>query len=120
MSLLQEYMEPCRLIEKKRVPDGEGGFATTWADGAEFAAAIILDNSMQARIAEKQGITSVYTVTAPKTAPLEYHDVFRRLSDGQVFRVTSNGKDVETPERATFRFSQATAEKWDIPKEAGV
>lgn len=119
MSLLQERMEPCRLIEKKCVPDGESGFVTTWTDGAEFTAAIALNSSMEARIAEKQGVTSVYTVTTPQTAPLEYHDVFKRLPDGQVFRVTSNSKDVETPARATFQVMQASAEKWELPKEVG-
>ena len=45
MSLLQDYMKPCQLIEKKRVPDGEGGFTTSWTDGAEFNAAVVCDQS---------------------------------------------------------------------------
>ena len=57
MSLLQDYMKPCQLIEKKRVPDGEGGFTTSWTDGAEFNAAVVCDQSMPARAAEKQGVT---------------------------------------------------------------
>lgn len=114
MNLLQEYMEPCRLIEKKRVPDGEGGFTTSWADGIEFQAAVVCDTSMQARAAEKQGVTSLYTVTCGTNARLEYHDVFRRLSDGKIFRVTSDGDDVQTPKRATFQFSQVTAEEWEL------
>lgn len=114
MSLLQEYMEPCRLIEKKRVPDGEGGFTTSWEDGIEFQAAVVCDTSMQARTAEKQGVTSLYTVTCALNAKLEYHDVFRRLSDGKIFRVTSDGDDVQTPKRATFQFSQVTAEEWEL------
>jgi len=115
MSLLQESMEPCQLIEKKRVPDGEGGFIVSWTDGAEFNAAVVCDNSMQARTAEKQGVTSLYTVTCDPNAKLEYHDVFRRLSDGKIFRVTSDGDDVRTPPRATFQFSQVTAEEFTLP-----
>lgn len=115
MSLLQEYMEPCQLIEKKRVPDGESGFITEWTDGVKFKAAVVCDQSMQARIAEKQGVTSIYTVTCEPNAKLEYHDVFRRLSDGKVFRVTSDGDDVQTPKRSTFQFSQVTAEEFTLP-----
>lgn len=115
MSLLQESMEPCQLIEKKRVPDGEGGFIVSWTDGAEFNAAVVCDNSMQARTAEKQGVTSLYTVTCDINAKLEYHDVFKRLSDGKIFRVTSDGDDVQTPPRATFQFSQVTAEEFTLP-----
>lgn len=116
MSLLQEYMEPCQLIEKKRAPDGEGGFITSWEDGAKFTAAIVCDQSMQARAAEKQGVTSIYTVTCDSNVSLEYHDVFRRLSDGKIFRVTSDGDDVHTPQSATFQFSQVTAEEWELPR----
>jgi len=115
MNLLQDYMEPCRLLEKKRVSDGEGGWVTTWTEGAEFSAAVVCDTSMQARTAEKQGVTSLYTVTSELNAKLEYHDVFRRLSDGKIFRVTSDGDDVQTPARATFQFSQVTAEEWELP-----
>lgn len=115
MSLLQEYMEQCQLIEKKRVPDGEGGFITSWSDGAAFNAAVVCNNTMAARTAEKQGVTSLYTVTCEQNAKLEYHDVFRRLSDGKIFRVTSDGDDVQTPKRATFQVSQVTAEEWELP-----
>ena len=34
-----------------------------------------------------------YTVTVYRGANLSYHDVFRRVSDGAVFRVTSNVTD---------------------------
>ncbi len=115
MSLLQEYMEPCQLLEKKRVPDGEGGFDSSWTDGAEFNAAVECNTSLQARTAEKQGVTSLYTVTCEPNAVLEYHDVFRRLRDGKIFRVTSDGDDVRTPERASFQVSQVTAEEWELP-----
>lgn len=115
MSLLQEYMETCQLIEKKRVPDGEGGWNTNWTYGAEFTAAIVLDTSTTAVIAERQGLAKIYRVTTPKNAMLSFHDVFRRESDGQTFRVTSDGKDVQTPPTSDITpFSQVTAEEWSL------
>lgn len=115
MSLLQEYMEPCQLIEKKRVPDGEGGWITGWTDGAEFMAAVVLDTTTTAVIAERQGMAKIYRVTAPKNALLSFHDVFRRESDGQIFRVTSDRKDVQTPHAFDITpFSQVTAEEWSL------
>lgn len=116
MSLYKESMEPCQLIEKKRIPDGEGGWNEIWEAGVKFSAAVICDVSMQARKAEKEGVTSIYTVTCEPNAKLEYHDVFRRLRDGKVFRVTSDGDDVQTPQRSTFQFSQVTAEEWELTK----
>ena len=115
MSLLTQAMEDVVMLEKKRVPDGEGGFTTDWADGVQFKAAISFDSSMEARTAEKQGVTSRYTITAPMNAKLEYHDVIRRLRDGKVFRITSDGDDVQTPKSATFQFLQVEAEEWELP-----
>ena len=112
MSLLTQAMEDVVMLEKKRVPDGEGGFTTSWADGVQFKAAITFDSSMEARAAEKQGVTSLYTVTVPPNAKLEYHDVIKRVQDGKIFRITSDGDDKVTPGSASFQFAQVTAEEW--------
>lgn len=116
MSLIDTMKELCTMIDRKTVSDGMGGFKNDWVDGAQFAAAIIKDSTMQARVAEKQGVTEVYTVTVDKGMPLAYHDVFRRNRDGAVFRVTSNITDSETPAVATFQFGQVTAERWELPQ----
>lgn len=115
MSLVDEAMTDVQLMEKRSVSDGAGGFITSYQPSATFRAAITFDSTMQGRRAEKEGVSSLYTVTAPKSAKLVYHDVFVRLSDGKVFRVTSDSDDIETPERATFQFRQFTAEEWEIP-----
>ena len=112
MSLLSQAMEDVVMLEKKRVPDGEGGFTTKWGDGVQFKAAINFDSSMEARTAEKAGVTSLYTVTVPLNCKLEYQDVFRRLRDEKVFRVTSDGDDKITPPSASFQFAQVTAEEY--------
>ena len=113
MSLLTQAMEDVVLMEKKREPDGEGGSPpAVWVDGASFKAAISFDSSMEARTAEKQGVTSLYTVTVPLNCKLEYHDSFKRLRDGKVFRVTSDGDDKITPPSASFQFAQVTAEEY--------
>lgn len=112
MSLLQEAMTACTILDKRTQADGYGGYITTWVDGAPFDAAIVLDTSMQARIGEKQGVTELYTVTIKKELNLQYHDVFRREEDGKIFRVTSDGDDDKTPPSAGLNMRQVTAEKW--------
>lgn len=115
--LIDDFKTKCVLLERKRIPDGEGGWAgEKWTEGLSFTAAIVPDTSMQARVAEKQGVTSIYTVTTDKNAKLEYHDVFKRLEDGKIFRVTRDGDDVQTPARSTFQFSQVAAEEWELPQ----
>lgn len=116
MSMIEESMEDCVVMQKIRVPDGEGGFITQWTEGAGFQASITFDTSMQARVADKQGVSSLYTVTTAKNAALEYHDVVKRLRDNKVFRITSDGDDKQTPARAKFgQYLQVTAEEWVIP-----
>lgn len=115
MSLLSNAMEPCVMVDKTTVSDGYGGYTTNWVDGAEFVAAIVLDNSMQARIGESQGVTGLYTVTTKKSINLQFHDVFRRIEDGKVFRVTSDGDDKKTPSSAGLNMRQVSAEEWSLP-----
>lgn len=112
MSLLSDAMEDCVLLDKRTAPDGYGGYVTTWTDGAGFKSAIVLDTSMEARVGEKQGVTALYTVTTSKALNLQYHDVFRRVSDGKVFRVTSDGDDKKTPKAASLNMRQVSAEEW--------
>ena len=114
MSLLHDFMDTCTLLDKRTVTDGYGGYVTTWADGAEFQAAIVLDTSMQARTAEKAGVTALYTVTTRRALNLQYHDVFRRETDGKIFRVTSDGDDKKTPASAGLDMRQVSAEEWEL------
>lgn len=115
MSLLSEAMETCYMLDRRTVPDGYGGYRQRYTEGASFQAAIVFDTSIEARIAEKQGVTSRYTVTTPRTLVLEYHDVFRRDRDSKIFRVTSDGDDKYTPASATLDMRQVTAEEWVLP-----
>lgn len=115
MSLMDSAMVEVVILDKRHAPDGEGGFMTTFEDGATINAAITFDTSMTARIAEAQGVKSRYTVTTRKNVVLEYHDVFRRVSDGKIFRVTSDGDDKFTPASASLNMRQVTAEEWRLP-----
>lgn len=116
MSLIEKSMVDCVVWNKEKEPDGAGGWNTAWKKGAPFKAAISNNMSTEMQIAEAQGLKRVYSVTTNKTAMLDYHDVFERVSDGATFRVTSEGEDIKTPEFAGFSFSQVTAERWDLPK----
>lgn len=114
MSLLQEAMEKCIMMDKTTTADGYGGYKVSWKEGAEFQAAAVLDTSIEARIGEQQGVTALYTITTKKAMNLQYHDVFKRVSDGKIFRVKSDGDDKRTPESANLNMRQVTAEEWEL------
>lgn len=112
MSLLLEAMEPCVMLDKVSRSDGRGGVIYTWTEGAEFRAAVTYDTSMEARIGETLGVKSLYTITTTKAVNLRYHDVFKLLSNGDIFRVTSDGDYNKTPESAGLDMRVVQAEEW--------
>ena len=114
MSLLDDAMEECVMLDKTTVEDGYGGFIPTWRDGARFNAAIVFYSSMAARVASVQGVTDLYTVTTRKAVTLNYHDVFRRVRDGKIFRVTTDGDDKATPASAALDMRVVNAEEWEV------
>ena len=110
MSLLSEAMEKCHIMDKTTRPDGYGGVITEWKEGAEIKAAIVFDNSLQARVAEKQGVNDIYTIATEKNVVLRFHDIIKRDSDGKYYRATSNGDDNKTPRSAGLNMRVVTAE----------
>lgn len=115
MSLLDDMMEQFHIMDKVTSDDGYGGVTTEWKEGATFQGVATFDSSMQARAAEKQGVTSMYTVTTSKSVVLQYHDVIKRDRDGKVLRITSDGDDKYTPASAGLNMRQVSAEEFVIP-----
>lgn len=116
--LIDAYLVDCVLLNKITTADGYGGYVTEWQEGAEFKAAITLNTSMEARIAEKQGVTALYTITTTKALNLQYHDVIKRVADGKFFRVTSDGDDNHTPNGiGALDMRQVSAEEWRLSDE---
>lgn len=115
MSLLDNAMEPFVIIDKTTTADGYGGTVTAWKDGATIDAACVLNTTGEQTIAAALGATAAYTITTRKNVSLMYHDVLRRVADGKIFRVTSDGTDQKTPAGATLNMRNVTAEEWRIP-----
>lgn len=115
MSLLDDFARKCVLMEKTRVSDGEGGYKTTWTEGAQFINYQALDTSMEARRAEKEGVTSLYSALVDKSLPIEYNDYFKDLETNEVYRVTSEPSDKESPKSASFSLKYFTAERRALP-----
>ena len=82
MSLLDDFSHSCIIMDKLTKPDGEGGYATEWREGAEFANYVALDSSLEARQAEAQGVASVYT--GGKMCPSSMAACTRTLLPGHI------------------------------------
>lgn len=114
MNLLDTMMDECVMLDKSTVSDGMGGFVPTWVEGATFKAFVRKESAPEITVAEQQGVKEVFTVVVPKGVPLEYHDVFRRLSDNAVFRLTSNVADDMAPNASTVPIAKANCERWAL------
>lgn len=116
MSLLEEAFEPFVFVSKTFVPDGEGGMISTWTDGTdEFPATADFASSSLGKIADKLTERVNCTITTRKSISLEPMDVIKRLSDGQYFRIRSDGKNKKTPASASLDMRQSDAELWTLP-----
>lgn len=115
MSLIHEAMEDTIIMNKTTVPDDYGGVDTVYVEGAHINVAYSFDGSTQARIAEQEGVTNRYKLSTRKSINLQYHDVVKRVRDGKIFRVTSDGDDNMTPSSASLDLRQVEAEQWEIP-----
>ena len=116
MNLLQSMMEPCVMMDRSTVNDPQGGFSYVWVEGASFDAFVRKETSPELTIAEAHGVKETFTVVVLKGTLLEYHDVFKRVSDGAVFRLTSNVLDDAAPEVASppVKIAKASCERWEL------
>jgi hypothetical protein len=106
---LHDYFEPVYVQSWQAMTDGFGGVLWGWADGVEINVGFILDQSIEARVAEAQGIKSIYTIVSMLNSGIENNDVIRRIKDGAFYQITSDFN--ETPMVADVQFKQASAEK---------
>lgn len=113
---IQDFFEPFVIVkEVGDVSDGMGGFMTEFVESEPFMASIVIDNSNEMRIAEKQGVTSFYTFTTNKNVSVKYMDVVKCVSSGLYYRLTSNIDEMMTPKRSLMSFKQCQAESWEKP-----
>ncbi len=113
MSLFEETLEDCVIIDKvtTNINDGYGGVTTSYKDGASFGASFDFDDSTEARIASKDGYIDRHTIYTTRKVELREGDHIKRLRDGKIFKITSSGRDVQTPPSAGLDMSMVTAEE---------
>ena len=115
MSLLSDAYEPFVFVNKSMQSDGEGGYIVVWTEGVEFPATADFSTSSLSKIADALTEKVNCTITTSKAVTLEPMDVVKRKSDGQYFRITSDGKNKKTPESASLDMRQSSAELWKLP-----
>lgn len=116
-----------QIIDSVTRNDGYGGFVPTYEYGGIIEGVLVLNNSINAQVAQKQGVTGVYTLSFDKTIRLPWHTIFQKVvlnkdgtikQRGSVYRVTT--KDDNSPPKTaslSMQFRQVTCEEWKLPTE---
>ena len=96
------------------VDDGYGGYKDEWTAGASFEGVLVLDDSINAQIAEQQGVKGLYTLTFEKALHLPWHTVFNKKGTNAFYRVTSRDENA-TPSSTKLNMRYVKAEEYEIP-----
>jgi hypothetical protein len=95
--------------------DRYGAYASTYVPGAIFEGVLVLDDSINARIAEKQGVTGLYQMTFEKELYLPWHTVIKKIDGeklvGTFFRVTSKDENA-TPSSTPLNLRKVIMEEY--------
>lgn len=102
------------VLNQNLVSDGLGGQTFTYSEGLEFQATLVLNTSLQGEIAQKQGVTGIYTVAYPKSLELPPRTIFKRKKDNKIFRTTDIG-NISTPSISSLDMSVTRAEDYILP-----
>ncbi len=105
--MLSDFFTDCTLMARKVTDDGFGSVTETWQDGEDIRAGIIRNSSTEAQLAYRTGARELYAIVTIGV-DLHQHDRVLRVSDGKVFRVTSDSEPAPRP--ATIAYRQADAE----------
>ena len=118
MSLMDEYAVSCVMQTKTWTEDPVGGYKHAWTNGLSFTAAWEYQSAPEVTVAEQQGVKRTYNIYVDKTLALDFHEVFRRTDNGQVYRVINPGTDRHTPTFSRLNKRLLVVEEWELPDDA--
>ena len=119
-TILERYAQEKELVgqyvvlNRILVTDGVGGQKYAIVEGLSFEGVLILNSSIQGEIAQKQGVTGLYTFAYPKAYKLPPKTILRRVKDGKIFRTTELEGNA-TPDISTLDMRTTRLEDYTLP-----
>lgn len=102
------------VLNRNLTSDGLGGQEYTIVEGLSFEGVLILNTSIEGQIAQKQGVTGIYTFAYPKSLNIPPKTILRRVKDGKIFRATDID-GVPTPDMSTLDMKVTRLEDYTLP-----
>ena len=113
MTLIGEALVPFEHLTETHVPDGTGGSVVTLVPGETFSAAAVRRMAASVTLGETEYSREKMTVITHRETELPFHALIRRISDGAVFRILSDGRDNGTPSVSALDLRVFSAERWE-------
>ena len=111
--LIKDQTCDCCFLNKAIVLDDVGGYDTKWTEGATFEAVITENSSLEATIAGIAQERTYYGVKVRSAVPLEFHGVFKRVTDNKIFRITT-AEGLNAPSISALGMKQLQAEEFEL------
>lgn len=108
---LTDFFEEFKHMTVEEVTNGEGGYNETLIEGKSFFGAIATKQNIQVKLAEKEGIKPIFTIMANKENILKFDMVIKRIKTNELFKITSNSKDLESPAISDLNICKVSAER---------
>lgn len=102
------------VLNRVLVSDGYGGQKYDIVEGLQFKGYAKLDTSLQGEVAEKQGVTGLYTLAYPRDIELPSLTIIRRIKDGKIFRTTKLDGN-PTPDISSLNMKVTRLEDYTLP-----
>lgn len=115
MSFFYDAFKDFIIKNRSVVSDGEGGYITTWADGAVVKMSLTLGSAQEAREALSQRLNATFTVALPIDTPVKRDDYLQSADTGYIYRIATNPQDNSTPPEAVYQCLYCTAERTELP-----
>ena len=85
MSFFYDAFNEYYLKNKTTLPDGMGGYYTTWENGAIIKMSLDLGGSSEIRQAQAQNLKTVFTASFPIDTPVTYDNYLEDVETGEKF-----------------------------------
>lgn len=104
---LTDFNEVLNYVEKKKVPDGLGGWTTEYVKGAEFFGVFQRQGTSEQILATQRGLNEAWVLIVNKNIDLNLNDIIEY--NGDRFRIATN--ELTSPKVSTIKVNQYQAER---------
>lgn len=109
---LSDFYKDITFLNKISQSDGLGGIEFVYIDGVSFKGVITRESNIQTRIAEREGLKAIYTLSTSKNIQIDFGDLIK--CENKVYKVVSIKNELQTPSFSSLDLQQYELEKYEI------